>query len=284
MPVFAFFFGLVTMSSIGLPVLNGFVGEFLILLGAFLAQPLVRGGRDQRRGPGRRLHALDVPARVLRAGRQRGEPQADRPRPAREAGAGRDGRSRSSGSASTPSRCCAAIEPRGDRRCSRTCSARADARAGSARAGRRSRSRAGEERRDEPARAQPLGASARSSPSATGAMLVLLGEVLLSRTQTFLGRRLTRVATSAALLALHLDALARRCATYMAADVARSGTALPFDLANPMFRSTRSRRSITRADRARGAALVRALDALPRRAAHQPRRVLRAVLFVGRRA
>ncbi|MEM7409513.1 MAG: NADH-quinone oxidoreductase subunit M [Myxococcota bacterium] len=40
MPVFAFFFGLVTMSSIGLPMLNGFVGEFLILVGAFQAGPL----------------------------------------------------------------------------------------------------------------------------------------------------------------------------------------------------------------------------------------------------
>jgi len=39
MPVYAAFFGLVTMSSIGLPALNGFVGEFLILLGAFLAHP-----------------------------------------------------------------------------------------------------------------------------------------------------------------------------------------------------------------------------------------------------
>ena len=39
MPVFAAFFGLVTMSSIGLPALNGFVGEFLILLGAFLSSP-----------------------------------------------------------------------------------------------------------------------------------------------------------------------------------------------------------------------------------------------------
>src|SRR5262247_2998837 len=39
MPVFAAFFGLVTMSSIGLPALNGFVGEFLILLGAFLSTP-----------------------------------------------------------------------------------------------------------------------------------------------------------------------------------------------------------------------------------------------------
>ncbi len=41
MPVFAAFFGVVTMSSIGLPMLNGFVGEFLILLGTFLANPVV---------------------------------------------------------------------------------------------------------------------------------------------------------------------------------------------------------------------------------------------------
>jgi NADH-quinone oxidoreductase subunit M len=41
MPVYAALFGIVTMSSIGLPALNGFVGEFLILLGTFLANPLV---------------------------------------------------------------------------------------------------------------------------------------------------------------------------------------------------------------------------------------------------
>ncbi|HTO54862.1 MAG TPA: NADH-quinone oxidoreductase subunit M [Myxococcota bacterium] len=35
MPVYAAFFLIATMSSIGLPGLNGFVGEFLILLGAF---------------------------------------------------------------------------------------------------------------------------------------------------------------------------------------------------------------------------------------------------------
>ncbi len=40
MPVFAALFGVVTMSSIGLPMLNGFVGEFLILLGAYFAHPL----------------------------------------------------------------------------------------------------------------------------------------------------------------------------------------------------------------------------------------------------
>jgi NADH-quinone oxidoreductase subunit M len=35
MPVFATFFMIITLSSIGLPFTNGFVGEFLILLGAF---------------------------------------------------------------------------------------------------------------------------------------------------------------------------------------------------------------------------------------------------------
>src|SRR3972149_5823999 len=35
MPIFAAFFMISTLSSIGLPILNGFVGEFLILLGAF---------------------------------------------------------------------------------------------------------------------------------------------------------------------------------------------------------------------------------------------------------
>lgn len=41
MPVFAALFGIVAMSSIGLPGLNGFVGEFLIMLGAWLANPAV---------------------------------------------------------------------------------------------------------------------------------------------------------------------------------------------------------------------------------------------------
>jgi NADH-quinone oxidoreductase subunit M len=39
MPVFAFFLLLVMFSSMGLPGLNGFVGEFLILLGAWDANP-----------------------------------------------------------------------------------------------------------------------------------------------------------------------------------------------------------------------------------------------------
>ena len=44
MPVFAALFGIVAMSSIGLPGLNGFVGEFLILLGTFLVGAVGRDG------------------------------------------------------------------------------------------------------------------------------------------------------------------------------------------------------------------------------------------------
>ena len=40
MPVFTAFFLITTMSSIGLPGLNGFVGEFLILIGVFAVSPL----------------------------------------------------------------------------------------------------------------------------------------------------------------------------------------------------------------------------------------------------
>jgi NADH-quinone oxidoreductase subunit M len=39
MPIFATVFMIMTMSSIGLPGLNGFIGEFAILLGAFQAKP-----------------------------------------------------------------------------------------------------------------------------------------------------------------------------------------------------------------------------------------------------
>jgi NADH-quinone oxidoreductase subunit M len=40
MPIFATIFMIVTLSSIGLPGLNGFVGEFLILMGSFFAKPI----------------------------------------------------------------------------------------------------------------------------------------------------------------------------------------------------------------------------------------------------
>ena len=47
MPVYATFFLIITMSSIGLPALNGFIGEFTILVGAFDAQ--LGGGRPSAR-------------------------------------------------------------------------------------------------------------------------------------------------------------------------------------------------------------------------------------------
>jgi NADH-quinone oxidoreductase subunit M len=41
MPVYATLFMIVTLSSIGLPGLNGFVGEFLVLFGAFRTHPWI---------------------------------------------------------------------------------------------------------------------------------------------------------------------------------------------------------------------------------------------------
>ncbi|MBK7643261.1 MAG: NADH-quinone oxidoreductase subunit M [Planctomycetes bacterium] len=43
MPLFALFFTLAVLSSVGLPGLNGFVGEYLILLGSFQSQPWIAG-------------------------------------------------------------------------------------------------------------------------------------------------------------------------------------------------------------------------------------------------
>jgi NADH-quinone oxidoreductase subunit M len=40
LPIFGFFLLIVTFSSVGLPGLNGFVGEFTILVGTFKAQPI----------------------------------------------------------------------------------------------------------------------------------------------------------------------------------------------------------------------------------------------------
>src|SRR5580765_3115739 len=40
MPVYASFFLFVVLASVGLPLLNGFIGEFLVLSGAFQARPI----------------------------------------------------------------------------------------------------------------------------------------------------------------------------------------------------------------------------------------------------
>lgn len=40
MPIFATFFLFVVLASVGLPLLNGFIGEFMVLSGAFQARAL----------------------------------------------------------------------------------------------------------------------------------------------------------------------------------------------------------------------------------------------------
>jgi NADH-quinone oxidoreductase subunit M len=52
MPVWAFFMVFFTMSSVGLPGLNGFVSEFLCLIGAFTATGDEIGGEILRAYPG----------------------------------------------------------------------------------------------------------------------------------------------------------------------------------------------------------------------------------------
>ncbi len=83
MPVYATFFAFIMLSSVGLPLLNGFVGEFLVLSGAFQAQAALRNPGGHRRDLERLLPALDVSARLLRRGHQSGEREAARPRRAR---------------------------------------------------------------------------------------------------------------------------------------------------------------------------------------------------------
>ncbi len=99
LPRYAAMFGLFTFASIGLPGLSGFVGEFLVIIGAFSFNGVGRRRRDGRRHPQRGLHALDVPARLLHravgldaplvADAARHEPRRDaRARPARRPGGG----------------------------------------------------------------------------------------------------------------------------------------------------------------------------------------------------
>ena len=47
MPKLAAFFSLIALSSMGLPMLNGFVGEFLILLGTYQARGAGRAGQQR---------------------------------------------------------------------------------------------------------------------------------------------------------------------------------------------------------------------------------------------
>ncbi len=72
LPVLAGFFLFFALGSLGLPGLNGFVGEFLSLLGLFQYSHWLAADRRHRRHPGRLLPALDVPARDVQRPRRRG--------------------------------------------------------------------------------------------------------------------------------------------------------------------------------------------------------------------
>ena len=75
-PVFSLVLTVVALSSIGLPGLNGFVGEFLVLLGQLRGIPLGHRHRDDRRDLRRGLPALGAAAHDLQPARQPGERRA----------------------------------------------------------------------------------------------------------------------------------------------------------------------------------------------------------------
>ncbi len=85
-PVFSLILTVVALSSIGLPGLNGFVGEFLVLLGSFAAYPVGHRDRHDRRDLRRRLPPLGPSAHDLQPARRRREPAPHRPHPARARG------------------------------------------------------------------------------------------------------------------------------------------------------------------------------------------------------
>ena len=76
MPVYATITMIMFLSSMGLPLLNGFVGEFTILQGTFMENwQLGRLGRAGRRSC-RSVPALALPARLLRHGYESEERKA----------------------------------------------------------------------------------------------------------------------------------------------------------------------------------------------------------------
>ena len=66
LPVYAAMFGFFVLASLGLPGLAGFVGEFLVLVGAFDYWPLVAAIAALAMMLRRGVPAVDVPARRLR--------------------------------------------------------------------------------------------------------------------------------------------------------------------------------------------------------------------------
>ena len=82
-PIFAAGFMVVMLSSIGVPGLNGFVGEYLILIGSFMSARWWTVVATGRRDPRRAVPAVGLPAGVPRRARRR------QPRLRRECGSAR---------------------------------------------------------------------------------------------------------------------------------------------------------------------------------------------------
>ena len=77
MPKFAAFIMLFAMANCGLPGTSGFVGEFMVILGAVKVNFWLAFARRHHADLRRRLHAVDVQARDLRRGRQRARRRAE---------------------------------------------------------------------------------------------------------------------------------------------------------------------------------------------------------------
>ena len=86
-PALAAVFTVVALSSIGLPGLNGFVGEFLVLLGSYGTYPDRHDHRDHRRDFRRGIPALGAAADHLPAAGSPGEREAAGPESAGVGGA-----------------------------------------------------------------------------------------------------------------------------------------------------------------------------------------------------
>ena len=238
MPVYAALFGIVAMSSIGLPGAERLRRRVPDPAGRVPREPGLHGAGHLRRGAGRRLPALGLPAHDVRPGRAAREPLADRPRPARAGGDARDHRA-----------------DRLDRRLPRELPGEdpprgggPPARDGDAQRGRRARSGDGPARRAA-ARGGPRRGGAMSAPVihwgavgpallvTVGAMVVLMLEVFLAPRRTLLDRPLTRswLGSLLALVASLFLALAL-LATWQSF---LAGTSVVFNPANPLVRLDR---------------------------------------------
>ena len=83
MPVYAAVFMIMMLSSIGMPALNGFIGEIPILQGVFVVNKLWAAVGGQRHRAGRGLHALALPAHDVRQDRKPEERGPEGPQPPR---------------------------------------------------------------------------------------------------------------------------------------------------------------------------------------------------------